>query len=63
MDAKTLGTIQLVGGILALFSSLSIGMMSMRGMMYSMGGWGVLILATLFIITGVHHLTETHSRH
>ncbi len=70
MDPKTLGWIQLIGGILALLSSGRVGYYGMMGMMgygggaYGMmstgGGLGVSILALLFIITGAHHLTEKH---
>ena len=60
MDPKTLGTIQLIGGLLAFFSSFGFGFMG--GMMF-FGGWGVTILAALFVITGIHHLTEVHKKH
>jgi len=70
MDPKTLGWLQLIGGILALLSSGRIGYYGMMGMMgyggggYGMmttgGGLGVSILALLFIITGAHHLAEKH---
>jgi hypothetical protein len=71
MNPKTLGWIQLIGGILALLSSGRIGYSGMMGMMgydggYNMmtmgGGLGVSILAILFIITGIHHLTEKKHR-
>lgn len=70
MDPKTLGWLQLIGGILALLASGRVGYYGMMGMMgysypgYTMmttgGGLGVSILAILFIITGAHHLTEKH---
>jgi hypothetical protein len=71
MDPKTLGWLQLVGGVLALLSSGRIGYAGMMGMMgygggYDMmtmgGGLGVSILAILFIITGIHHLNEKKHR-
>lgn len=69
MDAKTLGWTQLVGGILALLASGKIGYSGMVGMMgtgYNMmsygSGLGVSLLALLFIITGIHHLTEKKHR-
>lgn len=70
MDSKTLGWIQLIGGILALLASGRIGYAGMMGMMYGTGynmmavggGLGTAILAILFIITGIHHLTEKKHR-
>jgi len=59
MDAKTLGWIQIVGGVLALVApGGSIGMMR-----YSSSNWGVTILSVLFIIMGIHHLMEAGTKH
>ena len=62
MDAKTLGWMQIIGGILALLASGRAGFYGMRGMMgggLTAGeGLGVSILAILFIIVGIHHLAE-----
>ncbi len=69
MDPKTLGWLQLIGGVLALLSSGGIGYSGMLGMMgggYNMmsygSGLGVTLLSLLFIITGIHHLTEKKHR-
>lgn len=63
MDAKVLGWIQIVGGALALvFPGGGVNMMGMMGFAgYGpmMGGWSVTIFALLFIIMGIHHVTET----
>lgn len=70
MDYKTLGWIQIIGGALALLSAGRIGYAGMMGMMgyyggYNMmnvgGGLGVTILAILFIVNGIHHVTKTNS--
>ena len=67
MDYKTLGWIHIIGGALALLSSGRVGYTGMMGMMgyyggYNMmdvgGGLGVTILAILFIVTGIHHVTK-----
>ena len=67
MDSKTLGWIQIIGGVLALLSSGRVGYTGMMGMMgyyggYNMmsygGGLGGTILAILFIITGIHYVTK-----
>lgn len=64
MENKTIGWIQIVGGVLALiFPGGGLGFMGMMGMMgfsggAMMGGWAVTILALLFIITGIHHVTK-----
>ena len=67
MDYKTLGWIQIIGGVLALLSSGRVGYTGMMGMMgyygdYSMmntgGGLGVTILAILFIVSGIHYVTK-----
>lgn len=62
MDAKLLGWLQIIGGALALvFPGGGMNMMGMMGFGgYSMmgGGWAVTIFALLFIIMGIHHVTE-----
>ena len=62
MDAKTLGWLQIVGGALALvFPGGGMNMMGMMGFGgYNMmgGGLAVTIFALLFIIMGIHHVTE-----
>ena len=67
MNNKTLGWIQIAGGVLALLFSGRVGYTGMMGMMgyyegYTMmsygGGLGVTILAILFIITGIHYVTK-----
>ena len=67
MDYKTLGWIQIIGGVLALLSSGRVGYTGMMGMMgyysgYNMmsygGGLGVSILAILFIISGIHYVSK-----
>ena len=71
MDHKTLGWIQIIGGALALLSAGRIGYTGMMGMMgyyggYNMvnvgGGLGVTILAILFIINGIHHITKENKK-
>jgi hypothetical protein len=49
-DAKTLGWIQIVGSVLS-------GILA-----YQNEGWEVLILAVLFLITGIHHVMEKKKR-
>lgn len=61
MDTKMVGGIQIFGGILALlFPGGGVGMMGMMGFGGTMmgGGWAVTILALLFILTGIHNVTE-----
>lgn len=64
MDRKVLGWIQIVGGALALlYPGGGLGFGGMMGMMgfsgvSMMGGWAVTILSLLFIVTGVHFVTE-----
>ncbi|MDO8511116.1 MAG: hypothetical protein Q7S55_03035 [Nanoarchaeota archaeon] len=71
MDHKTLGWIEIIGGVLALLSSGRVGYTGMMGMMgyyggYNMmnvgGGLGVTILAILFIVTGIHHITKENKK-
>ncbi|HLD79953.1 MAG TPA: hypothetical protein VJA18_05310 [Candidatus Nanoarchaeia archaeon] len=70
MDHKVLGWIHIIGGALALLSAGRVGYTGMMGMMgyyggYNMvdvgGGLGVSILAILFIVTGIHHVTKKNS--
>lgn len=59
MDHKTIGWIQIVGGVLALLfpgGTNMMGMMGFSGTMMS-GGWAVSILALVFIVTGILHVT------
>jgi uncharacterized membrane protein len=72
MDPKTLGWTQIIGGALALLTSWQIGYVGMMGMMYggynmmdmmAQPGLAISILSILFIIVGVHHVTEKHKRH
>ncbi len=67
MDYKTLGWIQIVGGVLALLFSGRVGYTGMMGMMgyydgYNMmtmgSGLGVTILAILFIVIGTHYVSH-----
>ncbi len=62
MDAKLVGWLQIIGGALALlFPGGGVNMMGMMGFGgYSMmgGGLAVTIFALLFIIMGIHHVTE-----
>jgi len=67
MDAKTLGWIQIIGGVLTLLPAGRIGYTGMMGMMGYYGGYnmmsmgsglGVTILAILFIVTGIYHVTK-----
>ena len=65
MDHKILGWIQLVGGILALLFSGSLGYSGMRMMMgfssittNAGSGFAVLILSFLAIASGIYHITE-----
>ncbi len=60
MNKKTLGWIQIVGGVLALLFPGGTSMMSMMGLGSSMmaGGWAVLLLGVLFIITGVDNVSK-----
>jgi hypothetical protein len=48
MEPKVLGTIQIVGAVVAGW----IGLQAQR--------WDSLVLALLFAITGIHHLMEKH---
>ena len=45
-DAKTLGWIQIVGALISGYIA------------YMNEGWEVVILALLFLITGIHHVME-----
>ena len=64
MDKQVLGWIQIVGGALALlYPGGGLGFGGMMGMMgfsgaSMMGGWAVTLLALLFIVTGIHFVTE-----
>lgn len=67
MDYKTLGWIQIIGGVLALLFSGRIGLNGMMGMMGFYGGYNMMsmgsslsvsLLAILFIITGAHYVTK-----
>ncbi len=70
MEHKTIGWIQLIGGVLALLFSGRIGVSGMMGMMglgaYNMAtmgsGLAVTILAIILIITGIDHITEKRKR-
>ncbi len=58
MDVKTLGWIEVVGGVLAVLYSGGTGYSMMRfGMMSATGGLSVTILGLLFIVLGIHHLS------
>ena len=62
MDSKFLGWLQIVGGAFALVfpggGMNMMGMMGLRGYTMMGGGWAVTIFALLFIIMGIHHITE-----
>jgi|GEM_PF-2231559 len=59
MDAKLLGWLQIGGGALALvFPGGGMNMMGIGGYSMMGGGWAVTIFALLFIIMGIHHVTE-----
>jgi hypothetical protein len=71
MDHKTLGWVQIAGGVLALLFSGRVGYTGMMGMMgysggYNMmsygGGLGVSILALVLIVSGVHYVTKDHKK-
>lgn len=67
MDTKTLGWIQIIGGVLSLLFAGRLGYSGMMGMMGFYGGYdmmavgnglGATILAILFIVTGIHYVTK-----
>lgn len=62
MDAKLLGWIQIVGGVLAILfpggGMNMIGMMSFGSYGMMSGGIAITIFAWLFIIMGIHHVSE-----
>ena len=67
MDEKTLGWIEIVGGILSLLFSGGTaygpygGMYAMMArMMGTAGGLSVTILSVLFILAGIWHLNKKH---
>lgn len=49
MEAKILGAVQLIGAILAVILAYM-----------NMSFWAVIVFALIFVITGIHHFTETH---
>ena len=67
MDSRTLGWVQIIGGVFVLLFAGRIGYAGMMGMMRFYGGYnmvstgsglGVTILAILFIVTGIHYVTK-----
>ncbi len=67
MDSRTLGWVQIIGGVFVLLFAGRIGYAGMMGMMGFYGGYnmvstgsglGVTILAILFIVTGIHYVTK-----
>mgnify|MGYP001558248737 CR=1 FL=1 len=67
MDSRTLGWVQIVGGVFVLLFAGRIGYTGMMGMMGFYGGYnmmstgsglGTTILAILFIVTGINYVTK-----